>query len=113
MRNNLVAVQREVDPLFRRAPLLAAEQIAVECARCAQRMHGEGMVEGRAWGWRGTAFVLSRRRSGGQVADGPGEDGGRHGSGGLTSSEARSCADECEKHRWVRPTMEDWLDFVG
>ena len=45
VRDDLVAVEVEVDPLVRRAALGAAEQRAVEVARLRKRGDGEGKVE--------------------------------------------------------------------
>ena len=61
MRDDLMAVQVEIDPLLGAAAFRAAEQLAVEAARGGKIVDREGEVEGRqahALSLRGTPRIV-------------------------------------------------------
>ena len=65
VRDNLVAVEIEIDPRVGRAPLGTAEQAAVKGPRLGKVIHGESEMEQRLWRGGGVVQAVT----GSSVAD--------------------------------------------
>ena len=57
MRDDLVTMKVEIDPVLRGSPFRAAEQVAIEAARLGEIAHGKGKVES----WAVHNRLLQRR----------------------------------------------------
>ena len=60
VRDDLVAIQVEVDPAVRAAPLAAAQHAAIESARRSEIVDWESEVEGRQRGHRRSILRAAR-----------------------------------------------------